>query len=186
MIKSNISVKLLGAARIKGMGEEITRIPLGVLGGVCTGLFAAKAQDGVTDIWGLKGDFFAQVVKNDAEGKPYIEEYASGKCYMPEQIQNVIEGLFLGTPKLDDKGEPIKDANGKVVYEDGKQPIKSLEFRYKAYAIRATNKAGYSYEFEPLMEAAAADPMAAAKAASLAALGFDNSGKALPAPKAGK
>lgn len=196
-LKGKVSVQLFGGSQIKAAPSSVNSLLLGVIGGVATGLFTTKAQDGVTDIYGLKGDFYAQVLKTAPEdmlvdgetvkaGTKYIELVQSGRCFLHDSIQGPIENLFLGTRKTDDKGNNLSDENGKPIYEDGKHPIKSIEFGFKVFAERATNKAGFTWVFEPVGEAKAADPLAAQKAATASLLGMTPEGKALPAPEGKK
>jgi hypothetical protein len=178
-LKSKVSVQLFGGSQIKSQPENVRQMVLGVIGGVATGLFAAKAQDGVTDIWGLKGTFYAQILRKDDNGATIVETVESGKCYLPEAFQTPIEDMFQGDPAETDP------ETGKVT-KWNREPIKSIEFAYKVIVSRATNKAGYTWSFQPLKEAGANDPLAAAKSEALAALGFENNTKQLEAPAKGK
>jgi len=184
IVKPKVTVALFGAAQIKGQPDAIRTMLLGTMGGVANGVFSAKAQDGVTDIWGLKGDFYAQVIRIGEGGERTIEAIQSGKCFLPDHIQSSIETLFLGVKDTNEDGTEKVDDKGKPVYKVA--PIGSIEFGYKVHVERAGNKAGYSYAFEPLQEAKANDPLAQQKAAALAALGFGGDGKALPAPDKAK
>lgn len=124
--------------------EGTQELLLGRIVGTANGVKNALAQDGVTPMYGLKGSFGAEYT---AEGK---EDEASGVCFLPEAYMGPMLSLF----------EDETDGNGEVT----RAAVKSLDFAYDVFVIKANNPAGYSWSLRPLIEASASDPLAAIRA----------------------
>ncbi len=117
---------------------------LGRLVGTGNGVKNAVAQDGVTPMYGLKGTFGAEYT---AEGR---EDETSGVLFLPEAYMGPMLDMF----------EDKTDAAGVVTSE----AVKSLDFAFDIFVIKANNPAGYSWSLRPLLEASASDPLAAIRA----------------------
>jgi len=132
------------AAAAAAKQPEPQELLLGRLVGTGNGIKNAVAQDGVTPMYGLKGTFGAEYT---AEGR---EDESSGVLFLPEAYMGPMLDMF----------EDKTDANGVVIRE----AVKSLDFAFDIFVIKANNPAGYSWSIRPLLEAAASDPLAAIRA----------------------
>jgi len=134
-----LSPKAMGWDR-NSIGTETAKVPadggkvlLGRIVGMVSGL--KQTVNGETgDIQsGLKGNFRGI---SSIEGKAAV---TSGVCYLPGGIQEMIEGTLAEAKSQD--------------------PRAVVNFAIDLYAIPATNKAGYSFKAENLVESGASDPL---------------------------
>lgn len=134
-----LSPKAMGWDRNK-IGTEVAKVPadggsvnLGRIVGVVSGL--KQTVNGETgDIQtGLKGNFRGI---SSLEGKPAV---TSGVCYLPGGIQEMLEGALASAKEND--------------------PRATVSFAIDLFAIPATNKAGYSFKADNIVEAGATDPL---------------------------
>jgi hypothetical protein len=126
-----------------GQPEGTQELYLGRLIGTGNGVKNAVAQDGVTPMYGLKGTFGAEY-STDREAE------SSGVLFLPEAYMGPMLDLF----------EDKTNASGEVERE----AVKSLDFAYDVFVIKAANPAGYSWSLRPLLEVAASDPLEAIRA----------------------
>lgn len=134
-----LSPKAMGWDR-NAIGTATAKVPadggsvlLGRIVGMVSGL--KQTVNGETgDIQnGLKGNFRGI---SSIEGKAPV---TSGVCYLPGGIQEMLEGTLA----------EAKSNDARAV----------VNFAIDLFAIPATNKAGYSFKAENLVEAGASDPL---------------------------
>jgi hypothetical protein len=151
-----------------------TRVKLGRFVGIATGLRQTINGETGEVQTGLKGQFRgissltakepkrnkAGEVQTDKDGAVIMVDtgkpitVTAGVCYLPGGIQEMVEGTLA----------TAQDGDAKA----------TVQFALDLYAIPATNKAGYSFDADNLVEAAEADPLdmllTTAEAAEQAAL----------------
>jgi hypothetical protein len=134
-----LSPKAMGWDR-NAIGTETAKVPadggsvlLGRVVGIVSGL--KQTVNGETgDIQsGLKGNF------RGISSLPNKAPVTSGVCYLPGGIQEMIEGALADAKASD--------------------PRAVINFAIDLYAIPATNKAGYSFKAENIVESGASDPL---------------------------
>ena len=140
-----LTPKALGWDR-NNIGTEVAKVPaaggqvlLGRIAGIVSGLRESVNGDTGDIMTGLKGNF--RGISSNTELKPVT----SGVCYLPGGIQDMIEGALASAQDETNGGSKKATVN----------------FAIDLYAIPATNKAGYSFKAENLVEASATDPLAA-------------------------
>jgi len=157
--------------------SDTARLPLGRVVGIVSGLHDTLNEETGQIMTGLKGQFrgvstlFVQTEKKNNKGEVVKDKdgnvelidtdekivVTAGRCYLPSGLQDMIEGSYR---------EAIKD-----------DPKATVSFAIDLFAMKAKNKAGYTFDGDTLVEAAADDPLAALLEAA-------DEMKALPAPKA--
>ncbi len=166
-LSGKLTAKALGWDRI-AIGSETKKVPaeggrvhLGRIVGIASGLKQTINGDTGEIQNGLKGQFRGLSTRDDKgvilEG-PTGVTVTAGVCYLPGGIQEMIEGALAAAQESDARA--------------------TVQFAIDLFAIPATNKAGYSFDAENLVEASEADPLDAllTSAATIAAA-------ALPAPE---
>jgi hypothetical protein len=135
-LEQKLTVATLGWKRrnIEEAVEKISdtdRVLLGRIAGVAVG---TKASKDVNDelIYGLKGNFRGQNVTTG-------EMVSSGVCYLPSGIQGMIE-------------QDLADARQQ-------DPNATVRFAVDIFAIRAKNKAGYSFNADNILPSETGDPV---------------------------
>lgn len=126
---------------IAALPENVLQLVLGRMVGVVNGVKTGTMPDKMTTYTALTGTF--RGIPSDTER----DIISSGVCFMPPNIQSMIEDQF--EDELNSDGEVIKEG------------IRSLEFGYEVSVVRSNNPQGYSWAFRPLIEPAASDPLAA-------------------------
>lgn len=133
VVKSKVVAKDAGnPKKIVNLPENENQMLLGTVIGIADGIKISKAADGMTEHKGLKGQF--EVTPAD----PAADIVRSGVAFLGESFQADIVKL-------------LEDENGPD----------SVSFGFEIYVVRATNAAGYSWAYRPLMAASEADPLAA-------------------------
>lgn len=165
-LSGKLTAKALGWDRI-AIGSETKKVPaengrvhLGRIVGIASGLKQTVDNDSGDIQTGLKGQFRGVSTRNEKGeivGVAGGVTITAGVCYLPGGIQEMIEGALAAAQETD--------------------PRATVQFAIDLFAIPATNKAGYSFDAENLVEAAESDPLDAllTSAATIAAA-------ALPAP----
>lgn len=150
-----LSPKALGWDR-NNIGTEVAKVPaaggsvsLGRIVGIVTGLRQTVNNETGDIQTGLKGNF------RGISSLPDKAPVTSGVCYLPGGIQDMLEGALAAAKEGDSKA--------------------TVSFAIDLFAIPATNKAGYSFKADNIVEASATDPLTAL-------LEQANSTKALAAP----
>lgn len=149
-----LTPKALGWDRI-AIGGATAKVPadggrvfLGRIAGIVGGFRETLNSDTGEVQRGLKGNFRGMSSRNvtDDKGNDTGVQIVvtSGVCYLPGGIQEMIEGSLLAAQDVTSGG------NAKA----------TVQFAIDLYAIPATNKAGYSFTAETLVEAAQSDPLA--------------------------
>lgn len=123
--------------------EGTNEFLLGRLVGSGNGVKNAVAQDGVTPMYGMKGDFGMEFTDANREDE------RSGVLFLPEAFMS---------PMLDQLEDTTDEATGEVI-----KGAKSIDFAFDVFVIKAANPAGYSWSLRPLLETSASDPLAAVK-----------------------
>lgn len=118
--------------------EPLGRTLLGRIVGIVSGLRQSINDDTGEINSGLKGNFRGISSKKDKEGNTI--EVTSGVCYLPAGIQSMIEGT-LEAAKANDKSAVVN-------------------FAVDLYALRDSNKAGYTFDADNIVESNIADPLA--------------------------
>jgi hypothetical protein len=166
-LSGKLTAKALGWDRI-AIGGETKKVPqdggrvhLGRFVGIATGLKQTVDNDTGDIQTGLKGQFRGLSTRTDKgeivePGKGLV--VTAGVCYLPGGIQEMIEGALAAAQETD--------------------PRATVQFAIDLFAIPATNKAGYSFDADNLVETAEADPLDALLTAA------NTSAAALPAPEA--
>lgn len=133
VVKSKVVAKDAGnPKKIVNLPEGENQMLLGTVIGIADGIKISKAADGMTEHKGLKGQF--EVTPADAT----LDVVRSGVAFLGESFQADIVKLLEA--------------------EDGPD---SVSFGFEIYVVKATNAAGYSWAYRPLMAASEADPLAA-------------------------
>jgi hypothetical protein len=164
------------ATDIGKIGDQ-DRIRLGRFAGIVSGLRTTVNDDTGEVQYGLRGQF--RGVSAKLEQVPVLNKD--------------------GSPKKDNKGEPVLQDGGPITVTSGvcylpggmqdmimgalaaaqeADAKATVQFALDLYGIRAANKAGYSFVAENLIEAEEADPLD-----MLLSLAGDAATKALPAPE---
>jgi hypothetical protein len=132
--RTKLVLKDLGEpAIIKTFPDSTTTFMLGTLGGIATGFVERKSPDGTDMFEGLAGSF--RSIPSD----PTKDELESGVLFIPDAFHQMI-----ATPLR----EMLKN-----------DPNANLRFAFEVSVIRAKNPQGYSWDFRPKIEAAAANPL---------------------------
>lgn len=155
-LSGKLTAKALGWDRNR-IGTEVAKVPadggrveLGTIVGLVSGLRQTVNNDTGEIQNGLKGQFRGISTLGDDTGKEISKtnparQITAGVCYLPGGIQEMIEGSLASAQDTSNGG----DARATV------------QFGIKLYAIPATNKAGYSFDADNLIEAAESDPLEA-------------------------
>jgi len=135
-LEQKLTVATLGWKRrnIEEAVEKITdtdRVHLARIAGVAVGLKAAKDVN-EDIIYGLKGNFRGQSMLTG-------EMVSSGVCFLPAGIQGMLESELADARKED--------------------PNATVRFAVDIFAIRAKNKAGYSFNADNILPSETADPV---------------------------
>lgn len=155
---------------------DAARLPLGRIVGIVSGIHESVDEESGEVRTGLKGQFRGvstlkvQVEKKDKNGAVVMKDGApvmvdtdenitvtAGRCYLPSGLQDMIEGAYRAAVKDDPKA--------------------TVSFGLDLFAMKASNKAGYTFDGDTLVEAEQDDPLSAL-------LEQANETKALPAPVA--
>lgn len=184
-ISGKLTAKSLGFDRgvISEGVKTSQRLSIGRIVGIVSGLHQTVSEESGEIQTGLKGTFkgvsalnnFEPVMetvnidgkdverpKRDANDKIITRDtgdkitMTAGRCYLPGGIQDMIEGAYAQAVESDAKA--------------------TVQFAVDLFAIPSTNKAGYSFDADMLIEASEVDPLDALMTAAAA--------KALPAPEA--
>lgn len=157
-IVQKLSAKSLGWDRSEiGVAIKDGKTLLGRIAGIVDGLKQSINSETQEVQSGLKGNFRGISTKADKDG--VIIEVTSGVCYLPAGVQAMIEGSLAQAKEADHKA--------------------TINFAIDLYAIPETNKAGYSFVADSLVEATETDPLASL-------LSQADGVKALPAPAKAK
>lgn len=133
VVKSKIVAKDCGEPKkIVNLPETEKQMLLGTIIGTADGIKISKAADGMTEHKGLRGMFEA------TPADPEKDIVRSGVAFIGEAFQADIVKM-------------LEDENGP----------ESVSFAFEVYVVRATNAAGYSWAYRPLLKAEEADPLAA-------------------------
>lgn len=146
------------------------RVFIGRIAGTVTGLHDTFDEEKGEVQTGLKGEFrgisslneFVPVMDGDKPkrddkdeivmsdtGKPIV--VTAGRCYLPSGLQDMLETAYKNAAFR----KEIKD--GKEVTVEDKSA--SITFTVDLYAKPENNKAGYTYDGDTVLEAAANDPL---------------------------
>jgi hypothetical protein len=135
-----LSPKAIGWDRNR-IGTEVAKVPadggkvlLGRIVGMISGLKQTVNNETGDIQTGLKGNFRGI---SSVDG---LAAVTSGVCYLPGGIQEMLEGALASAKENDAKA--------------------TVTFAIDLFAIPATNKAGYSFKAENIVEAEASDPLA--------------------------
>jgi len=149
-ISGKLTAKTLGWDRNR-IGTEVAKVPaqggrveLGTIVGIVSGLRQTVSNDTGEIQNGLKGQFRGVSSLGTDSGKEISDAnpaatVTAGVCYLPGGIQEMLEGALA----------QAKEADASA----------TVRFGIKLYAIPATNKAGYSFDADNLIEAAESDPL---------------------------
>lgn len=132
------------ATEVKKVPADGGRVELGTFVGIVNGLRQTVNGDTGEIQNGLKGQFRGVSSLGTDSGKEIGKNnppltVTAGVCYLPGGIQDMIEGTLAVAKEA--------DANATV------------RFGVKLFAIPATNKAGYSFDADTLLETQEADPL---------------------------
>lgn len=130
-------------------------IKLGRVIGLIRGVAVRKDPTGEKIVaLGLKGTFRSTPdAATQAEFKQTDTSYDSGILYLPDYVQDEIIALYHDMPSL--KNNIVKDSPN--------PPAAPITLAVDVYTIKATNPQGYSWKFQPVLEAtevAQTDPFA--------------------------
>jgi len=135
-----LSPKAMGWDR-NAIGTETAKVPadggkvlLGRIVGIVSGLKQTVNNDTGDIQTGLKGNF------RGFSSLPNKEPVTSGVCYLPGGIQEMIEGAL-------------------ATAQEGGDKKATVNFAIDLFAIPATNKAGYWFKADNIVEMSAADPL---------------------------
>lgn len=173
-ISGKLSAKSMGWDR-NAVGVAVGKVPaaggrvfIGRIVGSITGLHNTFDEEKGEVQTGLKGEFrgvsslFEQVPQKDAKGNPVKDAkgeivmvdsdkpitVTAGRCYLPSGLQDMLETAYKSAAlSKNDKGETVVDNTV------------SISFGVDLYAIPATNKAGYSYDGDTVIDAVQNDPL---------------------------
>lgn len=158
-LSGKLTAKSLGWDRNR-IGTEVAKVPadggrvkLGTFVGIVSGLRQTVNNDTGEVQNGLKGQFRGISTLGEDTGKEIGDKnparaVTAGVCYLPGGIQEMIEGALSQAKENDVKA--------------------NVQFGLDLYAIPATNKAGYSFDADSLVEATEADPLDALLTAATA------------------
>jgi hypothetical protein len=165
-LSGKLTAKTLGWDRI-AIGSETKKVPaeggrvlLGRIVGIVNGLKQTVNADTGEIQNGLKGQFRGISSRNEKGEIVGIDggvKVTAGVCYLPGGIQDMIEGTLA----------VAKEADAKA----------TVQFAIDLFAIPATNKAGYSFDADTLVQAEESDPLDTLLASAA------NSAPALAAPE---
>jgi hypothetical protein len=162
-LSGKLTAKSLGWDRNR-IGTEIAKVPadggrvlLGTIVGIVSGLRQTINNDTGEIQNGLKGQFRGVSTLGEDSGKEIGDKnpartVTAGVCYLPGGIQEMIEGALAAAQDTTSGG----DARATV------------QFALKLFAIPATNRAGYSFDADNLVEATESDPLDALLTAATA------------------
>jgi len=134
--RTKLTLADFGAVTLKGMDPGVLaqmggKLNMGRFIGIAVDFVERNSPDGNQKYEGLKGQF--RIIP--ANGG---EEIESGVCFFPEAYHNMIAGALRAS--------------------DG-DPNASVRFGFQVNAIPAKNPAGYSWEFQPLIESQGVNPL---------------------------
>lgn len=162
-------VEIVGKLTAKSLGWDRNAIgnatsdttvkqKMGTIAGIVSGLRQTVNNETGDIQTGLKGNFrgvstlTAKVIEKNADGtdkmkdgKPVVRdtgtpiEVRSGVCYLPAGLQDMIEGSLAQAQEHDPKA--------------------TVSFALDLYAIKDTNKAGYTFRAETLVQPDERDPL---------------------------
>lgn len=136
-IKSKLVMKDLDEpAKVKGLPVGVQEFNLGRVVGRARSVITRNMPNGDT-FYGLSGDF---------KGTPTAEDrdiVRSGILYLPNGVFELV-------------ADQLRDPATGEVHED----VSEVAFIYDVKSVKATNAAGYSWAFVPVLEPAADDPLA--------------------------
>jgi hypothetical protein len=160
-LTGKLTPKALGWDRfaIGGAVKDTTqRVKLGTIVGIVSGLRQTVNNETGDIQTGLKGNFRGVSTLNlfeiekDAEGNDKMKDgkpvmldtgkvisVTSGVCYLPGGIQDMIEGALAAAKEKDAKA--------------------TVSFGIDLYAVKDTNKAGYTFNADTKVETAERDPL---------------------------
>jgi hypothetical protein len=153
-LSGKLTAKSLGWDRNR-IGTEVAKVPadggrvlLGTIVGLVSGLRQTVNNDTGEIQNGLKGQFRGISSLGDDSGKEIGDKnpartVTAGVCYLPGGIQEMIEGALAQAQDTTSGGDVRA----------------TVKFGLKLYAIPATNKAGYSFDADNLIEATEDDPL---------------------------
>ena len=160
-ISGKLTGKALGWDR-NAVGVAVAKVPadggrvfIGRIAGTVSGLHQTVNDETGEVQTGLKGSFRGISSKfepmdsgnKDANGAAIMVDsdkrviVTAGRCYLPGGLQEMVEAAYAAATQ--------GDGNAK----------NTVDFALDLYAIPATNKAGYSYDGDTVMEASATDPL---------------------------
>lgn len=157
-ISGKLTARTLGwdrteiGSRTKNLPDN-GRVNLGRVVGIVSGIHEQINDETGEVQTGLKGQFrgvstlnvMKDTGKKDKDGAPIMAdtgkpiEVTAGRCYLPSGLQDMIEGTYRSAVENDPKA--------------------TVSFAIDLYAMKATNKAGYTFDGETLVEAEADDPL---------------------------
>ncbi len=132
--RTKLTLKDLGEpAIIKAQPEDVKKYMVGTLIGIARGFTERSSADKSEKFEGLLGSFRA--IPSD----PKADEIESGVLFLPEAFHNLIAAKL------------------RAELQDGKSG--QCKFAYEVSSIRAKNPAGYSWDFTPLVDQEAGNPL---------------------------
>lgn len=135
-------------------------ITLGTVLGTASGIKNAFGADGVTPVFGAKGDFALDFAPAPDGTTP--ESVGSGVLYLPEAFMDPILSKFEDTYKTGPDGVVLKDDKGKEIIDV--PGARAVDIAYQVAIVKAGNAAKYSWQLTPLLNQAN-DPIAAVRMA---------------------
>lgn len=139
LVKAKIVAKDVGNPKlIATLPDNENKLVLGAIIGIARDFKSKVDQRDLKEYWFFTGDF--EAVPAEA-GKDVTR---SGVLYLPTGIQELISNALY-----DAQGERLTDA---------------VQFAFEVSVVKATNAQGYSWAFEPKMQAAPNDPLAELRA----------------------
>ena len=147
-VQGSLAGRNMGNIRAVADPNAPASILLGTLYGVAKGLATGKNQDGEV-FTGVSGIFQFDKLSafnpdKPAEAREIVEHIQSGRLFLPTGIG----------------GELITAMEAAI---KAKEELPEIRFAFKVHGIKASNAAGYSWQFEPLMQAAKTSPIEALK-----------------------
>jgi hypothetical protein len=132
--RTKLVLKDLGEpSLIKAEAEGVSTLLLGTIIGTASGFVERKSADGEEKFEGLAGQF------RSIPADPKKDELESGVLFIPSAFHNMIAGAL--------REQQRADANA------------TISFGFEVSSIRAKNPAGYSWDFKPMIEAKAENPL---------------------------
>jgi hypothetical protein len=132
--RTKLVLKDLGEpSLIKAEAESVRTLLLGTIIGTATGFVERKSADGEEKFEGLAGQF------RSIPADPKRDELESGVLFIPDAFHKMIAVALRDQLKAD--------------------PNATISFGFEVSSIRANNPAGYSWDFKPMIEAKAENPL---------------------------